>query len=360
MTNNLPAKDVFGTFGFFRLYLASCVVLGHLSKWDGSCAQNAVFVFYLLSSYVVCYTLNHKYLPMEGGILKFYANRILRIYPAYWVMLIPCALTAAYYPEASDLVDGRIKFHPIFESPGSFIEFFSNILMMPTSNFYGNLLMPQYIPATWSVGIEFMFWLLVPALILSRTCFWVMVALTVIYNLVLNIMMYMRPDQWQWGYLSYFSILSASLPSLLGMVLYHYKSKNRIRIPNYIGILFVALFVYIQHWFRLSGNNAGHEQLTICMFVGFGVIFYLGQIDTKKLPRRIRELDVLVGHMSYGMLLSHQLLAIHVINWTNMTNVRWDLALFSYTYPLTLAFSLIIYVVIEIPVDRLRAKLGHK
>ena len=81
--------------GIIRFLLAISVLVAHTNSFDNLLfvgAQNSVQLFYIISGFLISYILNDKK-NYENSIIKFYFNRILRIYPIYIFVLI---LTVVY------------------------------------------------------------------------------------------------------------------------------------------------------------------------------------------------------------------------------------------------------------------------
>lgn len=104
--------------GILRLVLALSVVMSHglttffgVHLFDGA---GAVWTFFAISGFLITLALSKKYRVGKGHLAHFYWNRVVRLYPAYWVWL---ALTIAAYwiiPAASltyqrFVVDGSVQ-----------------------------------------------------------------------------------------------------------------------------------------------------------------------------------------------------------------------------------------------------------
>ncbi|MCI5045370.1 MAG: acyltransferase [Aquisalinus sp.] len=72
--------------GFFRLLLASAVVVSHLSNLE--IGRPAVMIFFILSGYWVTRMFDTKYAVGSHSIRTFYASRLLRIWPVYACILV--------------------------------------------------------------------------------------------------------------------------------------------------------------------------------------------------------------------------------------------------------------------------------
>ena len=129
-------------FGAFRLMLAWLVMTSHsgnyLPGWVVPLALGnvGVFAFFVLSGFVIAEACDRFY---PGAAKRFLANRLLRIYPTYWVA---CAIALAVYVPLH---------HPQLE--------------LDARSAMGNLLILYAEPGTffwlsliWAVGIELRFY----------------------------------------------------------------------------------------------------------------------------------------------------------------------------------------------------------
>lgn len=98
--------------GVYRLFLAIVVAYDHwraiilrpigrddLSGIFGFDAGHAVLLFYVISGFLITYTLTHNYSDDAIGRWQFYKNRFVRIFSVYWPM---AAISALFFTE-SDL-----------------------------------------------------------------------------------------------------------------------------------------------------------------------------------------------------------------------------------------------------------------
>lgn len=93
--------------GILRFLLAITVVIGHTSPILGFTfvgAQLAVQTFYIISGFYMALILNEKYVGANGSYKLFLTNRLLRLYPIYWTVLL---CTIAYSLMLYIHTDGR-------------------------------------------------------------------------------------------------------------------------------------------------------------------------------------------------------------------------------------------------------------
>jgi peptidoglycan/LPS O-acetylase OafA/YrhL len=87
--------------GTFRVILAFCVVVAHASPLPGLRTLDAglaVKTFFMISGFYMAFILAEKYPRTREGRSLFYSNRLLRIYPMYFVTLVFAVL---FYAAAS-------------------------------------------------------------------------------------------------------------------------------------------------------------------------------------------------------------------------------------------------------------------
>ena len=77
--------------GLIRTLLAISVVLAHSSPIFGIKlvgGQVAVQAFYMISGFYMTLVLNEKYVGANKAYKLFITNRLLRLWPVYWTVLV--------------------------------------------------------------------------------------------------------------------------------------------------------------------------------------------------------------------------------------------------------------------------------
>ncbi len=132
--------------GLFRLFLASAVVVSHLTRLE--IGRPAVSVFFLLSGYWVARMFESKYAILQKPVVAFYISRFWRLFPVF----AACQLLAmALYWRVPDLLllDGtRPDFAPLWV--------FRAFTILGTGS------QPLMIAPAWSLDVEMQFYLLLP------------------------------------------------------------------------------------------------------------------------------------------------------------------------------------------------------
>ncbi len=348
---------MYGTFGFFRLFLATCVVIGHVADQKWYIGRQAVFLFFALSGYVVTYVLCNDYLKSPNGLVKYGVNRFLRIYPLYFVAMLVAIVFAILFPEITRKVDVRYFYISPFKDISSMGTWLANFSLVGLASFDGMLVAPNFVPVAWSIGTEIVYWILVPVLLIFPRLRLLALVIGVVYTLVfvaLDYMVYSRGG-YRWFYWRYFAVLGALLPFMVGVYGYYLKRHEGSR-RTHITAALAALFYLVA--LAVAGNvgiNIYLEGTYALIIVGFFILYYLSGIDSRRLPKWLSWLDNVSGNLAYGVLLFHMLVSLLVLSFDPSIAARsWKLALI--VIPLTYIVAAITYCLVEMPIDKVRAK----
>ncbi len=77
-----------GSLELGRFIAASLVMISHLFGLDAAPGPLGVQYFFVLSGFVMI-TAHHRDFGQSRGVLKFWWRRVCRIYPLYWLVLLP-------------------------------------------------------------------------------------------------------------------------------------------------------------------------------------------------------------------------------------------------------------------------------
>lgn len=332
-------------FGFLRFYLALLVVVTHISTMLGHAGGFAVYSFYTLSGYLMTYIMNENYGYNFAGFKKYALNRFLRIYPAYWAVCIVTLVSIYNLPS---------QFYEIHESlrfPSGWYEIVSNISILglfPNSIDGGTEQMARLVPAAWALHVELIFYILI-GLFLGKHRFLVVawLILSVLYTIVA--IKYKLPR--------YAPFYAASLPFSLGAFLYHYRGTLLAFKPDSILLTQLLLVFYVVY-----AATAGLIPITTSVYpfyfnIVLTAVLILLLSDTRTDIRWIRNLDRFFGDLSYPIYLSHWLVASLVGIYFGL---ELSLSLFIITIPFLLLFSIIIKMLIDDPVEKVRRKIAPR
>jgi peptidoglycan/LPS O-acetylase OafA/YrhL len=187
--------------GTIRILLALAVVFAHTDAPFGALSiggELAVQGFFIVSGYYMALILSEKYVG-RSAVKTFWINRALKIYPAYWlVLLVTVAYTLFMYVTTS-AVSGRnlgpylTPFHFVFTSGATIGNAelmaiaFAQLTLFPldgllflqaTGNFFifthrfstdvHPLWLSMFVPPAWTLALEIYFYIAAPFLINLR------------------------------------------------------------------------------------------------------------------------------------------------------------------------------------------------
>ncbi len=146
-----------------RYILAAIVAQTHLfpvgTEWTG---QISVFAFYTLSGYLMTRVLNEHYGFTTRGIVAFLVNRVLRLWPAYLVIMLLALVALCFLPLGD--------FSPVIRMPRSAVDIVTNVTILGqvTFDYLQWLPLAKPLVTSWSLSIEIFSYLLL-ALYFARS-----------------------------------------------------------------------------------------------------------------------------------------------------------------------------------------------
>jgi peptidoglycan/LPS O-acetylase OafA/YrhL len=143
--------------GVLRCYLALVVLVYHYFPTGPMPGRLAVFAFFLISGYLVTRVLDGVY-NGRSGLVRFWINRFLRLYPTYAVILLLSAL-ALILPAmpASPTEDMSL--------PSTATGWLRNIFIVGLTQIDGGLYPHRLIPVAFSLAIEIVYYAILSLLI---------------------------------------------------------------------------------------------------------------------------------------------------------------------------------------------------
>lgn len=305
--------------GLLRLLLALVVVTGHSSAicgWRLTGSFVAVQTFFIISGFYMSLVLNGKYRG-PGSYRLFMGNRVLRLFPAYWVVLLVAVLGswASYvlFGTKNIFHDYVVNPHGLGDSTFLFLVL-SNLAVVgqDTVMFLGVTAQgfmelardfrssdPQlwtylFVPQTWSISLELMFYLVAPFLLRKRLSLLLgLIAGSAVLRVWLHKGIGLNFDPWTYRFFPTELGLF-----LLGAVAYHLYLRVRERDFSeelYWAVALVFAFVLIMYQFIPGGmaKKAAFYALTV-----FSLPFLFGLTKDWHWDRRI-------GELSYPVYISH-------------------------------------------------------
>lgn len=313
--------------GTLRFFLALSVAYGHLGAFLGFSlirSDIAVECFFVISGFYMSLVLNGKY--ADARYWTFISNRLLRLYPVYFIVLIATLFFTKQHWPPIDLA-GSIYFAvsqlTLFGQDGYLFFAIDKGSLVTTADFAkasGPLWKFAPIPQAWSLGIELWFYLLAPFLLrrsksILITAFLISIALRLFLQYALGL----GHDPW-----SYRFFPSELALFLLGTIANRMDRKSLIACT---AIIVIALLI----------NNPYDLQRTVAI-----IFLACAAISIPWLFERTKNiaLDRFLGELSYPIYIVHVFMG-------HFAGSRLALLL-------TIVCSVLLHLLIEKPIDRWR------
>lgn len=312
--------------GLLRLLLAISVVIAHSSKVLGFGlvgGQLAVQVFFIISGFYMTLILKEKYIGRNKSYKLFISNRLLRLFPVYWaVLLCTIILSIILYLDSDGNLYGRLKYYFEYADNMDFFTLlfliFSNIALLFqdlvlflgldtsdgtlffTSNFQQTKPQLHYflmIPQAWTIGLEISFYIIAPFIVTKRLKY---VIGFIILSACLRMVLYFngfKEDPWTYRFFP-----TEIMFFLLGTVAYHiYKIIEKVKLRK--STLFVVYFLVLAFTLSYSwiDSNLKMYLYFIVFFFSLPFIFILSR-NWKK--------DRFIGELSYPVYINHILIIL--------------------------------------------------
>jgi len=339
-----PSARVFGTFGIYRYILACMVVVTHTAPdtWHFA-GEYAVFAFFILSGYVVSYILHYTYLPSRHGLWKYAVNRFLRIYPPYWIVFAGSLWLVIHYPNQIR------EMHPAYGYPDHWWMWLINILLIGmTDPLQGIMLKPLVLPVGWSLGVEILFWAMIPKFLTSKSGRWLLALGAVSYTLLVVMLL---PSQSLFP--RYYSALAVSLPFCIGLMLFIMKLQGRFIVPHKAGIIAILAFFILLFFAPDLFTEPRFTGFYAALVINTFVISYLSRVASETLPAAIRALDNFIGNLAYPIYLVH--MPLGVLLYASFPSLPLhSSALCFVDIILSSVVAFVLYHCVEVPVNRLK------
>lgn len=339
--------------GVVRFYLANCVLFFHFGKEVSFEIGNqvvrlsllhgreAVTIFYLISGFYMTMVLSEKYLGRRS-ISKFYINRILRLWPAYLVVFLG---TYFFLPRYWGNIS---EFNPL----STLIFYVSNFTIVGSNLFWWFNFSPEgviswapvnvdsrfngsdflLIPPITTVNIELFFYFFAPFFVRSFKKTMVLFLISIFYCLLVRIFS-LNPVTFAYG-----TFIGSLLYFCLGVFSYHLFVLKQMRGRVALLVTFAALFALPLE------ISAGWLILAVFLVP---IIFSVSKFS---------KFDRFFGDLSYP---------IYILHWPIGMVLQYKLGyagkeLGLRTFVLTILTAVLLYIVLEKPLQRLRTAIAPK
>jgi len=331
-------------FGTYRFLLALFVVFFHIGYLP-RLGSYAVFGFYVLSGYLMTLVMHTNYGYTITGSTKYVANRILRIYPIYWLACLLSVLLIATLGS-----EFAVKFHEDLAIPSNIGSVLRNIFLV-----FPHLESPRLTPPSWALTVELFYYGCI-GLGLSRTKLLALVWLgvAVFYHV------YVTAAGWGPSNI-YFPISAAALPFSIGALIFLYRDRllsawpqlKQWRTPHLLFMLIIANGA-------LGTGFLFPERVNFYLNVALNALLILSLSTRQSLMGVSRRTDRLLGDFSYPIYLIHYQIALIVLaslSAFGLQLARGDNVLAVLTLPLLILMAWVLSTLVERPIDKLRKKI---
>ena len=323
--------------GMLRLYLAVSVFAWHVWQVDDRhmiYSFAAVYCFFIMSGFYISMALDRNYPASPSGTLRFYANRILRLYPTYLAVLV---MTASAFAAGIIKIGGV----PNINGPWHFWPVIWQLTVLPRV-IYLNLTLNTTVDQNTfnvflSVGLEMIFYTIAPFFVRWKTPNLILLFLaSAIWHFTPWILGW--PDR-QWQYEFFPSLLVFFVAGALSYRLY---LAIKYDIPKYVGWLLPIGIVTYGACFNQPIYTNYFEPLAIDVSMVLMMPFLF-------VASRGSRIDKFLGDLSYPFFVFHPLAALLAGGGIGLpTNA-------GLAFAIAIAGSVAIHFIVELPIDRMRS-----
>jgi peptidoglycan/LPS O-acetylase OafA/YrhL len=309
--------------GVIRVVLALSVVITHVGPIFGFSllgGPTAVESFYIISGFYMSLILNEKYIGKNGSYKLFLSNRLLRLFPIYWFVLLMVIIVSlvfalhshgSYWSRLQPFADygqsmrfssiSLLCFTNLFLIGQDLVLFLglnSTGHLFFTANFWNTsplLYTFLLVPQAWTIGLEITFYLIAPFLVRRRLNF---IILIICISLAIRILLNSKGlSNDPWNYRFFPNEIVFFLFGNLGYKIYKKFEKVDIK-RAYLFIVLISVLALILFFdlINLPGK--------IYLFFG---IFSLALPFIFKMSKS-SKIDSAIGDLSYPIYISHTII----------------------------------------------------
>src|SRR5260221_6030436 len=293
-----------------RYILALVVTLTHLQPLGvGRPGTIAVFAFYTLSGYLMTRVINERYGFTARGTAAFLLNRVLRLWPAYFIILGLTLIALWFLPLQ--------KFFQLIRFPMTPAEIVGNIAVLGqvTFDFVQWLALAKPTVTSWSLSIEVFCYLLL-SVYFARTParLWAFAAIGAVAVGFSTWHCAVSADPSLYGpycFQNRYGVLQAGfIPFAMGGLFYFHSRSLRGWINANWGALIVLLVAAIAATFLGNAISA-----TVGPYLGIGVMFCLLSVWNGQSGNSTQDF---FGRASYHLFIGHMPIAAVLVTGLNL------------------------------------------
>jgi peptidoglycan/LPS O-acetylase OafA/YrhL len=294
------------------------------------------------------YITSNKYGYSSSGQVKYFVNRLLRIFPTYWASIGLMLLVGVFF--GFEVVS---SFHELIAIPTDGLGYFENIFLC-----LGWYTESRFLPQAWALTTELIFYGLI-GIGISKTkcCAKVWFGVSIMYMFFAAIID--RAYSLNWLF-SYFYPLSGSLAFASGSMIFHYRSTlhqtiNKricgVQVAQIGCVIFIASFVLNFLLYRYGYSPSRFLSFYANYVCQVGIIICLISVS---LPSWASSIDKKIGDYSYPIYLNHYACAILIWQFFPSLGSRYSIPLLVATLPVCFVLAWVFIFLIEKNVERVR------
>ncbi len=377
-TANIGEKRVyFSGLNGIRALAAISVLLAHIDeyKWRLNLeippmfpkvllnGINAVLMFFVLSGFLITYLLLTE-IQKTGtvSVRKFYARRILRIWPVYYLLVF---LGLTVFPLIIQASQYQGSFAPQPLPPISILLY---VVLIPNAVGYFSAASPVF-QQLWTIGIEEQFYLLWPALskLFAKRMLPLIVGVIVVKILLnryqLSIVVDSNYSQTYRNFVAFLNNMrfeNMAVGALGAYILFHKHWLLKIIFHPLVEKLTLAFMIY--NVLFLNSGDYPSENLLYC------IPYILFILNVSSNPNSMLKLENRfwnwLGTLSYGIYMYHLLiaylvlLAFNYINVSQWNNIVFNVVVYTLIIGLTIAAAEASHRWFEAPFLRLKSRFS--
>lgn len=364
--------------GVFRLFLALSVLLGH-TRGHGFFGLSFVYpeiavqTFFMISGFYMALILNEKYIH-PGRYKTFLEQRFLRLYPAYFILLVLVVLVdltvywttgnpwgslkkwcdnihllspwgVAFYVMENLIILGQevVMILGVNQDTGAFQLFWLSTPVKPVDG--SNFLL---IPPSWSLAVEFSFYLLAPLVVCRPVR--IQMAVLLLSFIIREALLWGFPTAgYHWVYCLFPPNVLFFMAGSLSYVIYK-KYQTRLKQIAVSKPWIIVIFALIAlDYCRLPYTR---QLYLIWMPMVFFMVPLLFSLTSRS------RVDRLIGELSYPSYLIHAHVLMFTVPYFSAPNVQWLIGPVSIAMTVVLAY--LFYQIIETRTEYFREGLYKK
>lgn len=285
---------------FLRAMAAIFVVISHVWATNGVIGKPLGFdyiggygvdIFFVISGFIMCYTIKDVFFAPRKEALSFITKRILRIYPVYFIIASPAIIYL-------------MKQHMAFGGNLSAYDVIGNFMLLPTFTQNPDYHMFYYV--AWSLCYEMMFYALFALLMCfcKRKTTLVLSMIAIMVGMVVFVQTFrLQGAMLGWVNITYMIGDSLMINFALGCFAFLvYSQVKNVSIKPSLSVCMIALLIAI------GIINAQHQAYRLFSFgiTSFAIVMialYTKIPETEK--SRAEKVGVYLGNASYSIYLFH-------------------------------------------------------